>query len=72
MSKTHLKHIGKNIARIRESKSWSQQDLGDKINTSRQGINNIEKGRTSCSINRLVAIAEALDCNLDISFTPRA
>lgn len=71
MSKTHLKHIGKSISRIRKQKGWSQQDLGDKIGTSKQDISNIERGETSCSINRLVQIANALNYNLDINFSRR-
>lgn len=68
---THWKHIGKNIATLRTSKGMSMQDLGDRIGEHRQNINAIEKGRKPVSLDRLVQIAGALGCNLDIIFTPK-
>lgn len=67
---THLYHIGKMVRQIREFRGLSQQQLSDKANIRRSTITDIENGNTNFEINTLVAIASALNCNIDIQLTP--
>lgn len=67
--KTHWHHIGKAIQNMRNQQGMTQRELAEKIGTNYQDISNIENGRNKCSVDKLVKIAEALDCYLDINLT---
>ncbi len=64
--------IAAQIATLRESKSLSQLQLGERCGLHQSAIARLEdsnyKGR---SIKSLWKIADALDCRLDIRFVPR-
>ncbi len=63
------KQIGNQIKQLRIKRGLSQQELGEKINASKQYIYGIEAGRKGCSIERLKEIADILDAKLTISIT---
>ena len=52
----------------RALKDYSQQDLADICEVSRQTINAIEKGDYNPTINLCIAICKALDVTLDELF----
>lgn len=68
---THLEHIGKNIKEMRKYRNLTQQDLAEGAALRVATISDIEQGKINFEINTLVRIATALDCYLDISFTPK-
>lgn len=67
---THLYHIGKMIRTMREFRGMTQQQLAEKANIRQATVNDIENGHSNGTINTIVAIASALNCYLDINFTP--
>lgn len=57
--------IGKNIAEIRRSLNMTQQDLADKIETTRQTITLYETGQRRIPLVALLDIKETLHVELD-------
>ena len=67
---TYLQHIGNNIKELRKFRKWTQQQLADAAGIRMATISDIEAGKANCEIATLVRIASALNCYLDITFTP--
>ena len=59
-----LKIIGKNVARIRKEKGFTQEDLCGAAEIDRSYLSEIENGKMNVTVKSLVTIAEALDCTL--------
>lgn len=49
---------------FRAEKRWSQQELADKLNVSRQTISSIENGKYSLSLDMAFRIAEIFEVEL--------
>ena len=61
----------KNLVReMRTERSWSQGDLADKLEVSRQTINAIETGRYDPSLPLAFAIAELFGKPIEKIFSP--
>jgi transcriptional regulator with XRE-family HTH domain len=58
-----LQAIGRNIAKLRERKGWTQEDLAMEIGAGSITISQYERGIRGPSYGRLKKIAEALDCS---------
>lgn len=59
----------KNIIRVlRTERGWSQQDLADKLDVSRQSVNAIETGRYDPSLPLAFAIARLFGRSLEELF----
>jgi putative transcriptional regulator len=59
----------KNIIRaLRAERGWSQQDLADKLDVSRQSVNAIETGRYDPSLPLAFAIARLFGRSLEELF----
>lgn len=56
--------IGNNIKTHREKLGLSQTDLANKVQSDRQYMYKIEKGKVGISINKLAVIAAALGVTL--------
>lgn len=56
--------INEKIRFIRELKSWSQEEMAEKLNMSVGGYANIERGETDIQFSRLEQIAEILGIKL--------
>ena len=55
--------LGEKIAQLRKAKGMTQQELAEKLNTTKQTIGKYEKGIVSnLPLNRIKELAEALDC----------
>lgn len=67
---THLQHIGGNIKKMRKYRKLTQDQLANEAGIRIATISDIESGKANFEINTLVRIASALNCYLDISFTP--
>lgn len=70
MATTHLEHIGDNIKKLRKYRELTQQELAEAAGVRLATISDIESGKANFQFNTLVRIAAALNCYLDISFTP--
>ena len=67
---TALQHIGQNIRDLRKYRGLTQQELAEKSGIRTATVSDIEKGLANFEINTIIRIATALNCALDISFTP--
>jgi putative transcriptional regulator len=59
-----------NIRELRSEKGWSQADLADKLNVSRQTANAIETGRYDPSLPLAFALAKLFKCRVEDIFSP--
>lgn len=67
---SHLEHIGNHIKTLRKYRNLSQIDLAEAAVIRQATLSDIEAGKANFEINTLIRIATALNCALDISFTP--
>jgi putative transcriptional regulator len=58
------------VKQLREARGWSQGDLGERLDVSRQTINAIENGRYDPSLPLAFAIAAAFGKRIEDIFTP--
>ncbi|MFT4327465.1 MAG: helix-turn-helix domain-containing protein [Wolbachia pipientis] len=56
--------IGKKIKEWRVVREYTQKDLGEKMNTTRDEISNYEQGRTAVPLDKLYEIAKVLSINI--------
>ena len=64
---SRLDKLGKNIAKYRNAKGWSQEKLAEVVDLSREYVTRVEKGQKNISLKKLFVIADALGvdfCNL--------
>ena len=54
---------------LRAERSWSQQDLAERLDVSRQSVNAIETGRYDPSLPLAFKIAELFDLTIEQVFT---
>lgn len=57
--------FGKNVLKLRKKNGLSQEQLGDKLNVSRQTISNWEVGETSPNLKQLKMLSEELNVSID-------
>lgn len=50
---------------LRKKKGWSQEELGEKLDVSRQTVSKWELGQTTPEMNKLVEIANLFEISLD-------
>ncbi|HEX7046311.1 MAG TPA: helix-turn-helix transcriptional regulator [Gammaproteobacteria bacterium] len=55
---------------LRAERDWTQQDLADRIEVSRQTVNAIEKGKYDPSLPVAFRIAQIFDCRIEDVFQP--
>ncbi len=59
-----IKKLGRNIAKLRRSKSFSQNQLAEIADISREHLAKIETGKRSISLKLLFKISEILGCEV--------
>ena len=59
------RNLGKRIKQRREACKMSQAELGARVQLSTQHISNVENARSRIGLEKLVEIANALECSLD-------
>lgn len=67
---SRLKLLGNNIKTYRVAKGYTQDDLAEKVDLSREYIVRVEMGHKRISLKKLFEIADALevDCSMLINF----
>lgn len=60
--------IGKNIARLRKEKDWTQAELGEMLGVSNQAVSKWESETSMPDIMLLPSIADAFECSIDDLF----
>lgn len=68
--KDRLQMIGRNVQQLREYRNITQEELAEKAGLSRVLIGQIERGETNARLGTLMSIADALNCYLDITYSP--
>lgn len=61
--------IGKRIQKIRREKGYTQQQFAEKIGLSTNYLSDIERGKSSARLDKLVAIINSLECSADDIFS---
>ena len=56
--------VNEKIRTIRETRNWSQEDMAEKMNMSKNGYAKIERGETKLNLHKLEQIANIL--NIDV------
>jgi putative transcriptional regulator len=54
---------------LRAERSWSQQDLAERLGVSRQSVNAIETGKYDPSLPLAFRIAELFECTIEAIFS---
>lgn len=57
--------LGRRVRAKREEKGMSQAELAEKAELSTQHISNVENARTKIGLEKLVDIANTLNCSVD-------
>ncbi len=60
--------IGKRIQKIRKAKGYTQQQFAEIIGLSTNYLSDIERGKSSARLDKLVAIINSLECSADDIF----
>ena len=68
MANSTILYLQKNIKKYREEKILTQEQLADKAGISADYISEIERGKKTPSIKRLLLIAEALEIDIEALF----
>ncbi len=58
------------LRELRAAKGWSQGELGDRLNVSRQTVNALETGRYDPSLPLAFALAKLFKCRIEDLFEP--
>lgn len=58
------------LPKLRAERGWSQGDLAEKLNVSRQTVNALETGRYDPSLPLAFAIAKLFKLRIEEVFTP--
>jgi putative transcriptional regulator len=58
------------VRELRSEKGWSQADLADRLNVSRQTVNAIETERYDPSLPLAFAMAKLFKCKVEDIFVP--
>ena len=62
--------VGKMISKVRKDRGYSQQQLADKLNLSKQAVSNYEMGKREPDYVTLEAIADALNVPMTMLISP--
>ena len=62
--------MNNNLRELRAARGWSQADLADKLNVSRQTVNAIETGRYDPSLPLAFTIAALFKLRIEDIFQP--
>jgi putative transcriptional regulator len=57
------------VKELRGGRGWTQQQLADAVDVSRQSINSIERDRYVPSLELALSFARVFDCTVDQIFT---
>ena len=61
--------IGKRIQNLRRAKGYTQQKFAEMIGLSTNYLSDIERGKSSARLDKLVTIINALECSADDVFS---
>ena len=62
--------MNNSVRELRSEQGWSQADLAERLDVSRQTINAIETGKYDPSLPLAFKIAKLFDCSIESIFVP--
>ncbi|MBN1152251.1 MAG: helix-turn-helix transcriptional regulator [Dehalococcoidia bacterium] len=60
------------IVQLRNATGLTQHAVAEKLGTYQSALSRLESGRTNVTVDYLAKLAEALDSDLTVCFTPRS
>ena len=57
--------FNENLLNLRKQKGWSQEELGYKLNVSRQTVSKWEAGQTTPELEKLELLAKIINISID-------
>ncbi|MEI8666722.1 helix-turn-helix transcriptional regulator [Pseudoalteromonas sp. B28] len=57
--------LAEKIVRLRKQVGWSQEELAEKMNVSRQSVSKWESTNSIPDLNRIIMLAELFDVSTD-------
>lgn len=60
--------IGKRIQKVRKSRGYTQQQFSEMVGLSTNYLSDVERGKSSVRLDKLVAIINSLECSADDVF----
>jgi DNA-binding XRE family transcriptional regulator len=60
------------MIQLRNASGMSQRAVAEKLGTYQSALSRLESGRTNVSLDYLARLADALDSDVSICFTPRS
>lgn len=60
-----MMNFGENLQNLRKLRNYSQEDLADKLQVSRQAVSKWESGTGYPETEKLISICELFDCSMD-------
>jgi putative transcriptional regulator len=60
------------LAELRGQRGWSQGDLAERLDVSRQTVNSLERGRYDPSLPLAFKIADLFECSIEDVFRPNS
>jgi transcriptional regulator with XRE-family HTH domain len=64
----YKKAFGEAVRRIRKKRDFSQEDLAERAGIHRTYVGGVERGERNISLENIIAIADALECNISELF----
>ena len=58
-------NFNQKIAQLRNDNNWSQEELAEKLNVSRQSISKWESRQTKPDLDKIVALSDIFDVSTD-------
>lgn len=62
------KRIGERLRELREARGWTQGEMGEVLGISRQGISELENGKSRITLDRLTRVLDKLGYELELFF----
>jgi transcriptional regulator with XRE-family HTH domain len=63
--------VARQVTEQRQARGLSQRELAELTGTTQSAIARLESGTRPPKIDTLLRVANALDCELDVTFRPR-
>lgn len=58
-------NLNQKITQLRNDKKWSQEDLAEKINVSRQSVSKWESGQAKPDLDKIIVLSEIFNVSTD-------
>lgn len=58
-------NLNQKITQLRNDNNWSQEELAEKLNVSRQSVSKWESGQSKPDLDKIIALADIFDVSTD-------